>query len=120
MKLSSDDKQIALRIQGNSMAPLIVDGDWILVEKRDEFESGELVVADIDDGVICRRLHSLLLGAEHVGDTLLLVAENIDYAPIPIDVAEIVGRVVGSYRSFIGDPDASNLLDVQNPTVSAS
>lgn len=104
-------KQFMIRVKGDSMAPLILEGDWVLVEKRDSFESGELVVAEVDGVAVCRRLHRLLLDSiqesplEHVreGDTLLLVANNSNYAPIAVDEEDIVGSVVYSYRCLIED-----------------
>ena len=62
-------KQFMLRVKGDSMAPRILDGDWVLVEKRDNFNNDEIVVAEVDGVAVCRRL-------QKEDSKLLLVASN--------------------------------------------
>jgi len=88
------DRTFALRVRGDSMVGAgIEDGDYVIVERRDDAEAGAIVVALLGDEATVKRL-SL------DPDGPYLRAENPRYAPIPARDARIVGRVVGIYRSL--------------------
>ena len=46
-----------LRIKGNSMEPRIYDGDTVIVLKQDTADSGDIVIATVnDDDAVCKKL----------------------------------------------------------------
>lgn len=80
----------SLRVRGDSMKDAgILDGDLVVVRRQPRADSGEIVVAMVDDEATVKRLH-LKRGR------IELHPENVAYAPIvpePGDV-KILGRVV--------------------------
>jgi repressor LexA len=88
----------ALRVQGDSMIGAgIEDGDYVVVRQQDTANPGEIIVALLGEEVTVKRLRKR-------GHTLFLEAANAAYAPIPFThhsaTPQILGRVVGLYRSF--------------------
>ena len=85
-------RALALRIAGESMAPLLRSGDTVLVELGSSLARGRVVVArhpGVEDGYLCKRV-------ERVGRRELLLA-SLDPAygtvTIPRDERLIVGTV---------------------------
>ena len=64
-----------LKVKGDSMYPLIMDGDLVLVRLQDEIDSGDLavVIVDEEDGVIKRVQYST--------NKVTLVSENAEKFP---------------------------------------
>lgn len=64
-----------LKVKGDSMYPLIMDGDLVLVRLQDEIDSGELavVIVDEEDGVIKRVQYST--------NKVTLISENSEKYP---------------------------------------
>jgi repressor LexA len=88
-----------LRITGDSMRGAgIHDGDIVVVQKQDDANSGEIVVAVIDNEATVKRIYYEKDGA------LRLQPENDSFSPIMVDpsVVEfyIAGKVVGLMRRF--------------------
>jgi repressor LexA len=88
---------VLLRVQGDSMIGAgMLDGDLVAVLRRSDAQSGEIVVARLDDEITVKRLRRR-------GATLELVAENPAYAPIAVtgerDFA-IEGVVLGVIRRY--------------------
>lgn len=88
-----------LRVQGESMRDAgILDGDLLAVHRTPVAESGQIVVARIDEEITVKRLRLREGMAE-------LIAANPAYAPIRIDLSRqelvIEGRAVGLIR--LGD-----------------
>lgn len=86
-----------LRVEGDSMRDAgILDGDLIAVHRTPVAESGQIVVARLDDEITVKRLKRQRDGG------LSLLPENPDYAPIPVDPSRqafaIEGIHVGSIR----------------------
>lgn len=83
-----------LQVRGNSMSGIgILDGDLLAVHKTDTAQDGQIVVARLGDEVTVKRL-SLRAGK------IELLAENPDYAPIPVDTSlAIEGLAVGLIRN---------------------
>ncbi|HWU85222.1 MAG TPA: transcriptional repressor LexA [Rhodocyclaceae bacterium] len=83
-----------LQVRGNSMSGIgILDGDLLAVHKTDTAQDGQIVVARLGDEVTVKRL-SLRAGKVE------LLAENPDYAPIPVDASlAIEGLAVGLIRN---------------------
>lgn len=85
-----------LRVKGMSMKDIgILDGDLLAVHRTTEARNGQVVVARIDDEVTVKRFH------KH-GRKVSLIAENPEFAPIEVDLAEqeliIEGLSVGVIR----------------------
>lgn len=86
-----------LRVQGESMKNIgIMDGDLLAVHKTQDVRNGQVVVARVEDDVTVKRL-------EQNGSTVLLHAENDDFAPIKVDLKSqhmtIEGVAVGIIRN---------------------
>jgi repressor LexA len=74
----------------------ILDGDLLAVHKTDEARSGQVVVARVHDEVTVKRLRRR-------GNTVELLPENPDFAPIVVDTRAdafaIEGLAVGVIRN---------------------
>ncbi|TCK09466.1 transcriptional repressor LexA [Marinobacterium mangrovicola] len=85
-----------LRVRGMSMKNIgILDGDLLAVHQTPEAREGQIVVARIGDEVTVKRFH-------REGQMVYLIAENEEFAPIEVDLAEqelqIEGLGVGVIR----------------------
>ena len=86
-----------LRVRGDSMVDVgILDGDLLAVHKTQVARSGDIIVARIEDEVTVKRLR------RKSRRRLLLIAENADYEPIEVDLANqdfaVEGLSVGVLR----------------------
>ena len=87
-----------LKVYGQSMKDIgILDGDLLAVHSTKDVRNGQVVVARIEDEVTVKRL-------ERKGSTVYLHAENEEFAPIVVDLAqptqfEIEGIAVGIIRN---------------------
>ncbi|PKF51274.1 transcriptional repressor LexA [Enterovibrio nigricans] len=86
-----------LRVSGMSMKDIgIMDGDLLAVHKTQDVRNGQVVVARVEDDVTVKRL-------ERQGNQVLLHAENEEFAPIVVDLAQqhltIEGIAVGVIRN---------------------
>ncbi len=86
-----------LRVRGESMKDIgIYDGDLLAVHKTTEVRNGQVVVARVEDEVTVKRL-------ERKGQQVILHAENEDFSPINVDLANqefnIEGIAVGVIRN---------------------
>ncbi len=81
-----------LRVKGDSMINAgIFDGDYILVERVQTAENGEIVVALIDDGATVKTFYKET-------DHIRLQPENDTMEPILVKDVEISGRLIGVFR----------------------
>lgn len=85
-----------LRVNGESMKDIgIMDGDLLAVHRTSEARNGQVVVARIGEEVTVKRF-------QRQGRKVSLIAENPDFRPIEIDLAEqeltIEGLSVGVIR----------------------
>ena len=79
-----------LRVRGDSMIDVgILDGDLLAVHKTPVARSGDIIVARIEDEVTVKRLR------RKSRRRLLLIAENADYEPIEVDLANQAFTVEG-------------------------
>ncbi|MEP1385051.1 MAG: transcriptional repressor LexA [Paraglaciecola sp.] len=86
-----------LRVNGMSMKDIgILDGDLLAVHRTTDVHNGQVVVARVDEDVTVKRL-------EKKGREVLLHAENDDFSPIKVDLANqpfnIEGIAVGVIRN---------------------
>lgn len=85
----------ALQVKGNSMIEDgILDGDYVVIEKSDIADEGDIVVALVDDN-----LATLKRFIKRDGKVVLMPA-NRDMQPIYPNELKIQGKVVGLIRRF--------------------
>ncbi len=85
-----------LRVNGMSMKDAgILEGDLLAVHATQEVHNGQIVVARLDNEVTVKRF-------KREGNQVMLLAENPDFAPIPVDLQTqeliIEGLSVGIIR----------------------
>jgi repressor LexA len=89
----------ALRVSGDSMAPLLMKGDIVYIRQQDDVDDGQIAAVIIDD-------ESTLKHVYHQPDGLLLISENASkYPPMTYSFSDhscirIIGLVVGFTRMF--------------------
>jgi phage repressor protein C with HTH and peptisase S24 domain len=86
-----DGKYVALRVTGDSMVPLLHDGDTILVKLGEELVPDAVVVARVPDGgYVVKRVGGF------AGSRVELASLNPDYPPIviPRDPSLVLGTVL--------------------------
>ncbi len=87
-------KIFALEVQGDSMIEDgIMDGDFVLVREQPVAETGETVVAMLDDEATVKRFYRR-------NNRFELVPAHPTMEPIIADEVSIVGKVVGVFRSM--------------------
>lgn len=87
-----------LQVQGTSMRDAgILDGDWVAVHRTPEAESGQIVVARLDDEVTLKRL-------KRVRRRIELHAENPEFAPILVDAKRHSFAIEGIYVGLVRRP----------------
>ncbi|MCK9375401.1 MAG: transcriptional repressor LexA [Syntrophobacterales bacterium] len=89
-----------LKVTGESMAPIILPEDLVMVRVQRRVARGEIAVALIDDEATLKRVY------EEAGG-LVLKGDNPDFTPLrfsPEEAADIriLGKVVGVYRNLEG------------------
>jgi repressor LexA len=94
--LFPDKPDYLLKVRGMSMKDIgIMDGDLLAVKKIDTARAGQVVVARVNDEVTVKRFYKK-------GNTVELLAENSDFAPITVDLRteafSIEGLAVGLIR----------------------
>ena len=88
---SPDGRYVALRVTGDSMVPLLHDGDTILVKLGDELVPDAVVVARVPDGgYVVKRVGGI------AGSRVELTSLNADYPPVVIarDPSLVLGTVL--------------------------
>jgi len=86
-----------LRVKGDSMIEdHIMDGDYVIVEKRDLPKEGEMVIA------LIRNSEATLKRWRRSGNKIILEPSNPNYTPMSFDSNEVVvqGVVVGILRKY--------------------
>jgi len=86
-----------LQVRGDSMIDAgILDGDWVVVEQRDQARNGEIVVALIDGE------EATLKRIEQTPGTCILHPANPDLAPLSYapERVRIQGVVTGQMRAY--------------------
>lgn len=100
-KLAESGKMFALKVKGDSMFPVIIEDDIVIVKKQDDFETGDIVVAIIngDEATIKKGKKSDI--------SILLQPLNTKYEPLIFTYDEmktipvtIVGIVKQLKRDF--------------------
>ncbi len=86
----------ALRVDGDSMEPIYLDGDIIYIRQQDDVYDGQIGVAIMDD-------HAALKYIYHIDNGLNLISANPKYPPRQVtydmyDVIRILGLACGYTR----------------------
>ena len=90
-----DDTCFALRVQGYSMINAgILDGDHVVVRPQSTADTGDIVVALLDDEATVKRFRRDTHGG------IWLLPENPDYQPLDGRYAKIIGKVKAVYREY--------------------
>lgn len=81
--LAESGKMFALKVKGDSMFPVIIEDDIVIVKKQDDFETGDIVVAIIngDEATIKKGKKS--------DNSILLQPLNTKYEPLIFTYDEI-------------------------------
>jgi len=88
-----------LKVSGESMAPLILPDDLVMVRVQRRVERGEIAVALVGDEATLKRVYQEAGG-------LVLKGDNPDFTPLRFspqeasEMVQILGKVVGVYRSL--------------------
>ncbi len=94
------DEVFLLKVTGESMTPVILPDDLVMVRAQARVARGEIAVVLIDDEATLKRVY------EEAGG-LVLKGDNPDFTPLRFSAAEtaemqILGKVVGVYRNLEG------------------
>lgn len=90
---------VAIKVEGDSMAPTLQDDDIILVDQsKRQPRSGKMLVIRIDDTINCKRIQEL------PGHRLKVMSDNQAYESFEIDAEEpnfdIIGTIVWYARDI--------------------
>lgn len=90
-----DPKELfALRVSGTSMIGAgIMDGDYVIVHRRDCAENGDIVVALLEDSATVKTFY-------REEDGVRLQPENDLYSPIIAKDVSVLGKVIASLRFY--------------------
>jgi repressor LexA len=92
--VKSNNELFILNVTGQSMIEAgILDGDLAIIEKTNTAANGEIVVALIDNDATLKTFYK-------EKDHIRLQPENSTMKPIIVDDCQIVGKLVGIYRSY--------------------
>lgn len=99
--LAAKGDYFGLLIKGDSMIPTLYDGDTVIVQRVDDAESGDLVIALVNGhDATCKRLQKYAEG-------IALIPQNPVYEPMRFTESEIdttpvkiLGKVVEMRRKF--------------------
>ena len=84
-----------IQVEGKSMIDAYIDdGDRVLLERTNVANSGEMVVAYLDDGSVTLKRLKIENG------NIFLIPENPEFSPIIVKELRILGRVVGVLRKY--------------------
>jgi len=93
---SKNRELYCLQVTGDSMIDAhIMDGDIIIVEKKNTADDGQIVVALLEDATATLKTFRRLKGGK-----VMLVPHNPKHKPITLDSVDIQGRLVGIMREL--------------------
>ena len=85
--------EFGVRISGNSMEPIIKDGNIVWVKPQVSIENGEIGIFVLNNDAFCKRLH-----IDYDNKIVELISDNPDYQPIIVtknDNLFTIGKVLG-------------------------
>ena len=94
------EEAFLLKVTGESMAPLILPGDLVMVRVQPRVSRGEIAVVLVEDDATLKRVF------EEAGG-VVLKGDNPDFTPLrfspeEVDQVQVLGKVVGVYRNLEG------------------
>ena len=88
-----NDTVFLLRVRGDSMINAgIMNGDYVIVRRQETAQSGEIVVAMLEDEATVKRIYK-------EKDHIRLEPENDLYEPIRSPFISVIGKVIGVFRT---------------------
>ena len=92
--IGGEDGDYILRVKGDSMKDAgILEGDFVVVKQSEDAANGEIVVALLEHEATVKRFF-------REKDGVRLQPENDAYKPIRTREAQLLGKVVGVFRSI--------------------
>jgi repressor LexA len=92
-EIGGDEGEFVLKVRGDSMRDAgILEGDHVVVRKQETAGDGEIVVALVGEEATVKRFY-------REDDHVRLQPENPAHEPIRSKDVQVLGRVVGLYRS---------------------
>lgn len=94
-EMATQGQFFGLRIKGNSMEPRICAGDVVIVQRQEDADSGDIVIACINgDSATCKKLikypdQIVLMPLNNKYDPIIFTAEEVKKTPLTI-----IGKVV--------------------------
>ena len=89
-----NNESFMLTVKGESMVNAgILDGDYVLVERQQTANNGEIIVALVDDAATVKTFYK-------ENGYFRLQPENDTMEPIIVSHCEILGKVIGVFRFF--------------------
>jgi phage repressor protein C with HTH and peptisase S24 domain len=95
----SANSMVAMVVFGQSMEPVIKEGDTVLIDQsQKDILAGAIYAVGVEDTILVKRL-------EKHPDKLVLCSDNRDYAPIYLkrdetEKVRIIGKVIWSCREY--------------------
>ena len=95
----ANDCDFALRIAGDSMEPLLHDGDIVYVRQQDDVNDGEIGILLLDDEAVIKHIY-------HIPDGVQVVSQNAAKDPPKTytwpnyDTIRILGRAIAYRRNL--------------------
>jgi len=100
-KLAEGNELFALKVRGDSMSPVLIEDDIVIVKKQEDFETGDIVVAIINGD------EATIKKGKKTANGILLQPFNTNYDPVIFTYNEmktipvtIVGIVKQLKREF--------------------
>lgn len=92
--VKNHNKLFILKNNDKSMIKInILDGDFCIIEKIESVKNGDIVVAALDTEVTIKRFFK-------ENNHIKLQPENTSMKPLMVDDCKIIGKLVGTYRSY--------------------
>ena len=96
-KLANYGKLFALKVHDNSMSPVLIEDDILIIKKQNDFETGDIVVATINEH------ETIIRKGKKNGTNILLQPLKTNYEPliytkdetksVPVTIIEIVKQL---------------------------
>lgn len=96
-KLAESGEFFALKIKGDSMTPVLVEDDIVIIKKQDDFDSGDIVVAIVNGD------EATIKKAKKSENSILLQPFNANYEPLIFTKEEmntIPVRIIGIVKQL--------------------
>lgn len=96
-KLADSGEFFALNVKGDSMSPVLIEGDIVVVKKQNDFENGDIVVALINGD------EATIKKAKKSDSSILLQPFNNNYEPLIFTYEEMKSipvKIIGTVKQL--------------------